>query len=136
MVRESTRSDGKILNGLDIPMPFPEVSVPSAFASDRLAYRHSLYSDGLNAKEEQFSINSMHWGLAAIAGAHSPCHIDAAGCATELRLQVGSKYWVIVTPKDTSMGSIRLFLDEFDPELPDPSRFNYEAVRVNGGHTM
>lgn len=46
----------------------------------------------------------MRWGLAATGGAFSTFHVDSDGLGTYISCtsQEGSKWWVIVSPKDPS----------------------------------
>jgi hypothetical protein len=53
---------------------------------------------------EQFPASDMRWGIAATQGAFSGFHIDSDGLGTYISCtnRNGSKWWVIVGPKDKS----------------------------------
>jgi hypothetical protein len=59
---------------------------------------------GCEGELEEYPASDMRWGLAATQGAFSSFHIDSDGLGTYISCtnQNGSKWWVIVGPKDKS----------------------------------
>jgi hypothetical protein len=94
--------DGKILNGLDFPLNNGS-HLPMTLASDLLAFR----AMACKGAEHEYPTTDMRWGLAATQGAFTGFHVDADGLATTIYCvnRDGSKWWIIVGPKDKSSAS-------------------------------
>jgi hypothetical protein len=90
---------GKILNALDFPLPLSG-HPPLSLSSDMVAWRATALMDGC---DQEFPESVTRWGLAATAGAYSSFHIDTDGLATYVDCvnQQGSKWWLLVGPKDS-----------------------------------
>jgi hypothetical protein len=91
--------NGKILNALDFPLnngSYP----PMALASDLLAFR-AMACKGV---KDEYPTTDMCWGLAATRGAFTGFHVDSDGLATTIYCvnKGGSKWWIIIGPKDKS----------------------------------
>lgn len=69
-----------------------------SLASDLVAFRALAW----HGAAEEYPASDMRWGIAATQGAFSTFHIDSDGLATYITCsnKGGSKWWVIVSPKD------------------------------------
>ena len=88
---------GKILNALDFPRNHGG-NPPRSLASDLVAFQ----AMGCQGEVEEYPASDMRWELAATQGAFSGFHIDSDGLGTYISCtnRNGSKWWVIVGPKD------------------------------------
>jgi hypothetical protein len=92
-------ANGKILNALDFPQY--DASLPlMPLASELMAFRAMACKGALR----EYPTSDMRWGLAATQGAFSGFHIDSDGLGTYISCvnRGGSKWWMIVGPKDRS----------------------------------
>jgi hypothetical protein len=91
--------DGKILNALDFPR-YHGGHPPISIASDLVAFR----AMGRRGDRHDYPTPDMRWGIAATEGAFSSFHIDSDGLGTYISCvnRNGSKWWVIISPRDKS----------------------------------
>ncbi|KAF8227678.1 hypothetical protein L208DRAFT_1067131, partial [Tricholoma matsutake] len=91
--------NGKILNALDFPLNNGS-HPPMAIASDLVAFR----AMACKAPTDEYPATDMRCGLAATQGAFTGFHIDSDSLATTIYCvnKGGSKWWVIIGPKDKS----------------------------------
>jgi hypothetical protein len=82
----------------------------------------------------------MVWATAATRNAATWDHIDDHGMATIVKVMVGKKYWVTMRPKaeksTVDMGSIRAFLDSFDPGHPSSNNYDHEGILLEAGDIL
>ena len=100
MVECSKKTDGKILNTLDIPQPF-ESRERTQFASDIHALIATLngmgWKPGMSLHNEDF-----RWAIASLKGAFHGFHLDSDGLGTFIQALFGSKWWILASPKPGS----------------------------------
>ena len=100
MVECSKKTDGKILNALDIPLPF-ESRERTQFASDIYALIATLngmgWKPGMSLHNEDF-----RWAIASLKGAFHGFHLDSDGLGTFIQAMFGSKWWILASPKPGS----------------------------------
>ena len=90
---------GKILNALDFPQHHSS-NPPTSLASELFAFRAVAFQ----GESDGYPTTDVRWGIAATQGAFSSFHIDSDGLGTYISCvnRNGSKWWVIVGPKDKS----------------------------------
>ena len=90
------------MNALDFPRNHGG-NPPRSLASDLVAFQ----AMGCQGEVEEYPASDMRWGLAATQGAFSSFHIDSDGLNTYISVtnEGGSKWWVVVGPKDKSNAS-------------------------------
>ena len=100
MVECSKKTDGKILNALDIPQPF-ESRKRTQFASDIHTLIATLngmgWKPGMSLHNEDF-----RWAIASLKGAFHGFHLDSDGLGTFIQALFGSKWWILASPKPGS----------------------------------
>ena len=116
MVECSKKTDGKILNALDIPQPF-ESRERTQFASDIHALIATLngmgWKPGMSLHNEDF-----RWAIASLKGAFHGFHLDSDGLGTFIQALFGSKWWILASPKPAAM-----------PILPRSTR-SWQAISI------
>jgi hypothetical protein len=129
---ESSREDGKILNGLNFPMP--EVGMGWwPFSTDSAAWKATKGSLGCS-HEEAPPLKSFRWGLAATTGALSWLHIDSNGLGTYIDPKAGKKWWIVLKRKGTGrdFGSCSdaeaFFSGKYEVDTADEEGWDFEAV--------
>ena len=137
MVECSKKTDGKILNALDIPQPF-ESRERTQFASDIHALIATLngmgWKPGMSLHNEDFQ-----WAIASLKGAFHGFHLDSDGLGTFIQALFGSKWWILASPKPGSnadFAKINTFLAgnfNLDEAL---DRWQLEAIVLAPGSKM
>ncbi|KDR72195.1 hypothetical protein GALMADRAFT_229041 [Galerina marginata CBS 339.88] len=131
VILNCTRTKGKILNALDIPMGW-KGAPPTLFSSETRAWNAT---EGLPyCKNDPLPTDALRWALVATKGAHSPWHIDANGSAAFLVNGCGAKLiFVACLPDKRVFSQIDLFLNDFDQYATCSDRWNVEAIYLEPG---
>jgi hypothetical protein len=97
MVECSKIKDSKILNALDIPLPFGSRE-RTQFASELHALMATLYEAGWKPGMPLHT-DHFRWAIAALKGAFHGFHLDSDGQGSFLEALFGSKWWITAEPK-------------------------------------
>jgi hypothetical protein len=86
------------------------------------------------------------WGIASTRNASSWAHMDAQGVGTVIKVITGSKYWVLMTPKQQkraakddgagNMNSIRAFGPGWSPSGACEALWDHEGVLLREGDVL
>lgn len=134
----ANKPDGKILNGLDLPLWDDNLKERLPYATDMAAWDYVRGRP--HGVSSQYPTTDMRWGLAGTANAVTFFHIDSDGYSTFLRVIYGKKVWGIYRhqPPHLSLSSTNLFLDKnfrLD-EILDQSTFGLEAIVLQPGDML
>jgi hypothetical protein len=91
-----------------------------------------------------FPSDDMIWGTAATESATTWPHIDDHGMATIIKVMTGSKYWVMMRPKqnrpkeDTNgnMNTIHAFGEGWSPHSSCHTLWDHEGVLLRAGDIL
>jgi hypothetical protein len=129
---KSHRSNGKILNALNFPMPLTP-HPPSSFSSYTIAFAATTDLQMCHRCTELPS-HTTHWGLACTKHSSHKCHIDMNGLGTYIDVQDSAKLWIVLTPKNpVSEMDIKLFLEDYSLDSISLEKWNVEAVVLQCG---
>jgi hypothetical protein len=125
--------EGKILNALHFPFPYPPPGCTplEALATDIISFNSTADLEFCKVAYHPFPFGSTSWGLCATFNAHHKLHIDTDGFCThiEVKNEGGCKWWVIATPKcNHGTASTSLFAKHFAIDEIDTERFDFEAI--------
>lgn len=145
LVEEAEKTDGRVLNALDIPLPSAGLV---SMATDRLA-SNVVAIEAMNGQAgaaEAPAAGEVSWGLAATAGAYHTWHIDCNGFATIIQVDGGSKLWIVGHPKGevddrpdfgTAFGHTNVFASKhFDLDGSNAMLWGAEAVLLREGDIL
>ena len=93
-----------------------------------------------------FPGDDMVWATAATKNATTWGHINDHGMATIVKVMTGKKYWVTMHPKrkqdesqggsNGDMGSIKVFIDGWEPWGAGELLWDHEAVLLQAGDLL
>ena len=126
---------GKILNGLDFPMPLMG-HYPTSFATDVEAFNCTVDMP-LCSRDIPYPASSMKWGLAGIEGAYHLWHIDCDGFCTVINVQTGLKWWVVGHPfPGHDFSRISEYLQNYDVDAVNDQKWKNEGILLIPGSTL
>lgn len=134
---ESAKHDGKILNGLNFPMP-EEGMGRLAFSTDSTAWKATKGALGCSY-EEAPPMGDIRWGLAATAGALSWIHIDSNGLGTYVDVKAGKKWWIVLKRKGegrdfkSCSDGEGFFGGDYNVDEPNLNDWEFEAIVLTPG---
>ncbi|KAJ7454098.1 hypothetical protein FB451DRAFT_1518419 [Mycena latifolia] len=128
-------TDGKVYNMLDIPMDGTNIPDPEGFkdlSTSDAAFVRTRSMPGCQYAEHGSIDKHTKWGLATIAGAMTPVHLDRF--ATMIIIMAGAKMWynAIATP---FMNTINAFRD-FEPFESGTQDRAFEGILLEAGDIM
>lgn len=135
----SSQGDGKILNGLNFPMP-EEGLGRWPFSSDSVAWKATKGALGCSL-EEAPPLGDFRWGLAATTGALSWTHIDSNGLGTYIDTKAGKKWWIVLKRNGegydgnfrTCSDAYGFFGGNYEVDDPDEDEWDFEALILSPG---
>lgn len=133
----SSEEDGKILNGLNFPMP-EEGMGRWPFSTDSAAWKAAKGGLGCSY-EEAPPMGDFRWGLAATAGALSRIHLDSNGLGTYVDPKAGKKWWIVLKRRGECpiFGSCSdadgFFNGNYEVDQPNIEDWDFEAVILAPG---
>jgi hypothetical protein len=94
---DSSQNNGKILNGLNFPMPEQGLGM-LPFSTDSAAWK--VTKGALGYLQGQVPpLGELRWGLAGTTGALSWLHLDSNGFGTYVDTKAGRKWWIVLRRK-------------------------------------
>ncbi|KAJ3499945.1 hypothetical protein NLJ89_g10004 [Agrocybe chaxingu] len=113
---ESTRTDGKILSAMSVPM-YSVAMVSGPLFSETAAWKATncdAYCRDDGQHEDPMPVGDMRRGMAAIHGSLKWWNIETDGLASMIEVKTGLIYIIVFRPSGTKEGSLRGMKPDFE----------------------